>query len=202
MKSFIRYFFNGLLFIIPFGITAYVIYFIVKAIDNIIPGLFGLDLFPGVGLLIFIGITFVIGYMGSTLIAKPAFSMVENYLYKLPIINLIYSSSKDVINAFIGEKKKFNQPVLVKMNNETNIHRLGFITQNDLSMIHIHDKYAVYFPHSYNISGNLAIIPIENITIIQAPSSEIMKFIVSGGVSGLTFRETDIIKLKKPTNGI
>lgn len=139
--------------------------------------------------------------MGSTLIAKPAFSMVENYLYKLPIINLIYSSSKDVINAFIGDKKKFNQPVLVKINKEMNIHRLGFITQNDLSVIHVPDKAAVYFPHSYNISGNLVIVPNENITVIQAPSSEIMKFIVSGGVTGLTFRDTDVITLEKPLNG-
>jgi uncharacterized membrane protein len=202
MKSFIRYFFNGLLFIIPFGITAYVIYIIVKGIDNIVPSLFGLDLFPGVGLVIFMGFTVIIGYMGSTLIAKPAFSMVENYLYKLPIINLIYSSSKDVINAFIGEKKKFNQPVLVKINKEMNIHRLGFITQSDLSVIHIHDKAAVYFPHSYNISGNLVIVPIENITVIQAPSSEIMKFIVSGGVTGLAFKDSDIITLEKPVKGI
>lgn len=189
MKSFLRYFFNGLLFVIPFGITTYVIYVIVKAIDNIIPNLFGLDLYPGVGLLIFIGITVAVGYLGSTLIAKPAFSMIENSLYKIPLINLIYSSSKDVINAFIGEKKKFNQPVLVKINMDFNIQRMGFITQNDLSMIQVHDKVAVYFPHSYNISGNLALVPVEHITILKAPSSEIMKFIVSGGVTGLHFSE-------------
>lgn len=189
MKSFLRYFFNGLLFVIPFGITTYVIYVIVKAIDSIIPNLFGLDLYPGVGLLIFIGITVAVGYLGSTLIAKPAFSMIENSLYKIPLINLIYSSSKDVINAFIGEKKKFNQPVLVKINMDFNIQRMGFITQNDLSMIQVHDKVAVYFPHSYNISGNLALVPVEHITILKAPSSEIMKFIVSGGVTGLHFSE-------------
>jgi len=189
MKQFLRFFFNGLLFVIPFGITAYTIYIIVKAIDNLIPDLFNLDLYPGIGLLIFIGITVLVGYLGSTLIAKPAFSLIENSLYKIPLINLIYSSSKDVINAFIGEKKKFNQPVLVKINKDFNIQRLGFITQNDLDILHLQDKAAVYFPHSYNISGNLVIVPKEHITIIKAPSSEIMKFIVSGGVTGLNFDE-------------
>lgn len=185
MKRILKYFFNGLLFVIPFGITVYVIYFIVKMIDNLIPDLLGWDVYPGIGLMVFLGVTILIGYLGSTLIAKPAFTMIENSLYKVPIINLIYSSSKDVINAFVGEKKKFNQPVLVKINKDFNIQRLGFITQSDLKQLGIADKVAVYFPHSYNISGNLVIVPVENITLVHVPSSEVMKFIVSGGVSGL-----------------
>lgn len=189
MKRLIKYFFNGLLFVIPFMITIYVIYFIVSWIDHLIPDLIGWKATPGVGLAIFVTGTVILGYLGSTLIAKPAFSMVENSLYKIPLINLIYSSSKDVINAFIGEKKKFNQPVLVRINKDFNIQRLGFITQHDLQAINISDKAAVYFPHSYNISGNLVIVPTEHITIVEAPSSEIMKFIVSGGVSGLRIRK-------------
>lgn len=193
MKRFLRYFFNGLLFVIPFSITFYIIYYIVNWLDHLIPNLLGLDVYPGIGLMFFVGLTICIGYLGSTLIAKPAFSMIENSLYKMPLINLIYSSSKDVINAFIGEKRKFNQPVLVKINKDYNIHRLGFITQSDLSVIGISDKVAVYFPHSYNISGNLTIMPVENVTILHAPSSEIMKFIVSGGVSGLNIPEHEKI---------
>jgi uncharacterized membrane protein len=185
MKRLLKYFFNGLLFIIPLGVTVYIIYSVASWLDALIPNLIGLEVPPGAGLGIFIGLTIFLGYLGSTLIAKPAFSMIEGSLYKIPLINLIYSSSKDLINAFIGEKRKFNQPVLVKINKEFNIQRLGFITQNDLKMINISDKVAVYFPHSYNISGNLAIVPREHVTIIDAPGSEIMKFIVSGGVSGL-----------------
>jgi uncharacterized membrane protein len=190
MKRLLKYFFNGLLFVIPFGLTLYVIYFIVAKIDAIIPSLLGWDAYPGIGLLFFVGITILLGYLGSTLIAKPAFLMIENSLYKVPIINLIYSSSKDVINAFIGEKRKFNQPVLVKINKDFNIQRLGFITHNDLSVLNITDKVAVYFPHSYNISGNLILVASEHITVLRAPSAEIMKFIVSGGVSGLNFKAT------------
>jgi uncharacterized membrane protein len=134
---------------------------------------------------IVITIVTAIGFLGSTLIAKPAFTVFENFLYKLPFINLIYSSVKDVIGAFVGDKKKFNQPVLVKVNKDFNIYRLGFITQPDLKILDIQDKVAVYFPHSYNISGNLFIVPKDHITVLHAPSSEVMKFIVSGGVSGL-----------------
>lgn len=186
MARIIRYFLKGLLFVIPFGITAYIIYWIVNKLDKLIPNLLGWDAAPGIGLGIFVLLTILIGYLASTLIAKPAFTVIENSLYKLPLINLIYSSSKDVINAFVGEKKKFNQPVLVQINSDFHIFRLGFITQHDLSQIDIQDKVAVYFPHSYNISGNLVIMPKEKITLLNASSSEVMKFIVSGGVSGLT----------------
>ena len=185
MKRFLRYFLQGLLFVIPLTFTIYIIVASVTWIDSIIPDLFHVELFPGVGFLIVISIVTAVGYLGSTLIAKPAFTVFENFLYKLPIVNLIYSSIKDVIGAFVGDKKKFNQPVLVKVNKDFNIYRLGFITQSDLKILDLQDKAAVYFPHSYNISGNLFIVPREHITILNVSSSEVMKFIVSGGVSGL-----------------
>lgn len=185
MKRFLRYFLQGLLFVIPLTFTIYIVFASVTWIDGLIPKIFDIELYPGVGLIIIVAIVTAVGYLGSTLIAKPAFTIFENFLYKLPIVNLIYSSVKDVIGAFVGDKKKFNQPVLVKVNKDFNIYRLGFITQSDLKILDIHDKAAVYFPHSYNISGNLFIVPREHITVLNAPSSEVMKFIVSGGVSGL-----------------
>jgi uncharacterized membrane protein len=185
MKRFLKYFLQGLLFVIPVALTLYIIVATTRWIDSIIPKLFNVYLFPGVGFVIVIGIVTAIGFLGSTLIAKPAFTVVENFLFRIPFVNLIYSSTKDVMGAFVGDKKKFNQPVLVKVNKDFNIQRLGFITQNDLKILDIQDKVAVYFPHSYNISGNLFIVPKEHITVLHAPSSEVMKFIVSGGVSGL-----------------
>lgn len=184
MKLFLRYFLRGLVFIIPLSLTIYIIYSAITWIDNLLPRLFNLTMFPGEGLLIVVGIITALGYLGSSLIAKPLFSSVENYIYKIPLINLIYSSTKDIVGAFVGDKKKFGHPVLVKWNSETEVYRVGFITQADLRYIDQSDKVAVYFPDSYNISGNLFIMPRQNILIINASSSEVMKFIVSGGVSG------------------
>ena len=61
---------------------------------------------------------------------------------------------------------------------------MGFITQKDLSNLGIEKgKVAVYLPHSYNFSGNLFIVPVENITPLDAPPAEVMKFIVTAGVT-------------------
>mgnify|MGYP001194588377 CR=1 FL=1 len=184
MKKFLRYFLQGLLFVIPLFFTIYVLVVFIRWVDNFVPSLLETELFPGLGIVIVVSIVTFVGYLGSTLIAKPAFTVFENFLYKLPLINLIYSSTKDVVGAFVGDKKKFSQPVMVKVNKDYDFYRLGFITQADLSVIDLPGKVAVYFPHSYNISGNLFIVPKENITIVHAPSSEVMKFVVSGGVSG------------------
>jgi uncharacterized membrane protein len=103
---------------------------------------------------------------------------------KVPFIKVIYSSTKDFMSAFVGQKKKFTETVMVKMNNDAEIYKLGFITQKDLSNIGIKEgMIAVYLPHSYNFSGNLFIVPAANVTPINAPPSEMMKFIVSGGIT-------------------
>jgi uncharacterized membrane protein len=111
---------------------------------------------------------------------------------KAPLVKVIYTSLKDLLSAFVGKEKKFNQPVLVKINGTDEIMRLGFITQEDLTFIGIEDRFvAVYFPHSYNFSGNLLIVPRKNVIKVSGPSAEVMKFIVSGGVTDL-----DHIKIK------
>ena len=85
----------------------------------------------------------------------------------------------------MGDGKKFNQPVMVKWSTETDARRIGFITQQDMSAIKQENMVAVYFPDSYNISGNLFLVPREHVILIDATSSEIMKFVVSGGISGI-----------------
>ena len=98
---------------------------------------------------------------------------------------MIYSAIRDLLSAFVGKEKKFNNPVLVKVNHLSNLEKLGFLTQKDLSTLGIEDgKVAVYFPHSYNFSGELFIVPVEHVRSIDISSAEYMKFIVSGGASG------------------
>jgi uncharacterized membrane protein len=186
MNTLIKYFFRGLLLVIPIGLTIYILVAAVRWLDSL------LSLkYPGSGvLIILIGIT-GIGYIGSTLIAKPIVDFFEKLLNRLPLVRIIYSSLKDLISAFVGDKKKFNQPVLVTINKGSDLQKLGFITQEDLSNIGIKEKIAVYLPHSYNFSGDLYIVPRENVVLIQNSGADIMKFIVSGGVTSVSIAQVD-----------
>lgn len=180
MNKFAAYFFRGLLFIVPIALTLYIIIVAISWLDNLIP----LKI-PGLGLLTILAFITIIGYLASTLLAGPLFGLLEDILVRLPLVSIIYSSLKDLISAFVGDKKKFNQPVLVYLDPSFTIQKPGFITQEDLSHLGLQGQVAVYLPHSYNFSGNLFIVPAQYVTPIDAPGAEIMKFIVSGGVSGL-----------------
>ncbi len=197
MKYILRYFLQGLLLVLPACFTLYIILSLFAWIDKILPGLFKVEVFPGAGILAIISFVTIMGLIGSTLIARPAFRFLEYYMYKIPLINLIYSSTKDVIGAFVGDKKKFNHPVLVRLHKEEDIYRIGFITRENLENIGIKDMIAVYFPDSYGFTGNLYVVPKDSVKEIDAPPSEIMKLIVSGGVSGAT-EEVPELEDQKP----
>lgn len=96
---------------------------------------------------------------------------------------MIFSAFNDLFSAFVGKEKKFNKPVLVLVNKSLGFEKLGFLTEEDLSRIDEKEKAAVYFPHSYNWSGELFLIPRELIRPVEIPPAEVMKFIVSAGVA-------------------
>lgn len=186
-KKVFNNFLEGLLYVAPIGATVFIIYVSFKFIDSntndLFEQLFGIRI-PGLGILVTITIITLIGAFGKTILAKPMISLLDSIMEKLPFIKVIYTSTKDFMEAFVGQKKKFSEAVLVKMNKDTDVYKLGFITQKDLTHIGIKDGYvAVYLPHSYNFSGNLFVVPSENVVPINAPSAEMMKFIVSGGIT-------------------
>jgi uncharacterized membrane protein len=179
MKKFINYFLQGLLYIVPLTVTMYVVVWTFKKIDGILP-----FQFPGLGLIIIIALITIIGFVGSAVIASPINSFFQNLLKRAPLLQTIYSSVKDLMNTFVGKKKGFSQPVLIKLYENSTIERIGFITNDDLKTLGIKEgKVLVYLPHSYAFSGQLFVVDRSYINPIDSSSSEIMKLIVSGGVT-------------------
>ncbi|MGK7390981.1 MAG: DUF502 domain-containing protein [Candidatus Cyclobacteriaceae bacterium M2_1C_046] len=195
LNRLLRYFFRGLLFVVPLALT---IYIIVEALDFVDSLIEGIEI-PGLGLLIIIvNITFI-GYLTSTFITKPFFDWLEKGVMKVPLANIIYTSIKDLIGAFVGDKKKFNIPVTVAFNNEQTIRKVGFITREDLEIIDMPGFISVYLPHSYNFSGNHFLVDKKLVKPLHLSSAAAMKFVVSGGVSGIEDEEEEI-KIEKPSN--
>lgn len=181
-KKILGYFLRGALLTVPLAGTLYVIYKIFEIIDGILP----FDI-PGLGLLTLIVFLTIVGYAGGYIIGQPVILYFQRLLNKAPLIKTIYTAIKDLLSAFVGNEKKFDRPVLVKLNRDSNVEKLGFITRDDLTSLGIESgKVAVYLPHSYAFSGNLFIVPRENIRPVDASSADVMKFIISGGVSKIS----------------
>lgn len=186
MKRLTRHFFEGLLFLIPIGASLYIVYFLFIKIDSLLKvplAQYGLDI-PGVGFAITIVIIVCIGFLTSNFLTKRLFGLFSKIFEKLPLVKLIYSSIKDLIGAFVGDKKSFDKPVVVMLDKPTGTMVMGFITKDDMSFFGLKEHVAVYLPQSYNFAGQLFIFPRDHVQPIDADSSEVMTFLVSGGVSG------------------
>jgi len=145
------------------------------------------------GLLTLLGVIILFGILASTVLARPFVNWGNRLLKSAPMIKTIYSAIKDLVTAFVGTQKKFDRPVLVKMYEKAEVQKLGFLTGTDLEDLGIgKDRVAVYLPHSYAFSGNLFIVPAENVTPIDAKPADVMKFIVSGGVARMSDMEQEL----------
>lgn len=187
MRPIFNNFLRGLLLVFPIGATIYIIFAAVRWSNNVLNNLLfkwlSIDI-PGLGIVtVFFGIA-AIGYIFSRAIAQPFITYFERFLTRVPFIKIIYSSLKELAEAFVGDKRKFNKPVVIDLGTK-GVKRIGFVTQKDLSQIGIHDMVSVYCPHSYNFSGNLYLVPSENVTQLNINSTDVMKYIVSGGVTNI-----------------
>jgi uncharacterized membrane protein len=180
-SRFLKYFGQGLLFVVPVFVTIAVLFYLFQKADT----LFGLDI-PGLGILILVvGVTLV-GFIGTVFVTNPVVGWFSGLINRTPVVKIIYSSVKDLLSAFVGTKKKFTHPVLIKLSAESDMQQIGFMTQDDLSDLGIGpDMVSVYVPFSFSIMGNVFVVPKGNVTPIEASPTETMKFVVSGGITNV-----------------
>jgi len=176
----IQYFLQGLLILGPVSITIYFIYIIFDKIDSILRPAINI---PGLGFIIILAFILFTGYLSSFFVMGRILSVFDKILEKTPGIKLFYSFVRDFFEAFAGNKKKFTNNVLANVD-DTDIWRVGFITQDDMSIFGMADYVAVYLPMAYSVAGNVYIVPKEKIRPITTISAaQTMKFAVSGGVT-------------------
>lgn len=193
----LSYFVQGLIIIAPIAITIFAVTSLFSFIDSILPNLVH-KLFPnvvgvyedgtpksipGLGFVVVILIVLLIGYVSSSFLVTRILQIFGRVLEKTPGIKVIYTTVKDFFEAFAGDKKKFNQPVLVSIHG-ADVWQLGFVTSRQLSEFGLHGHVAVYVPFSYSIAGQLFFLPAEKVKVVDNISStEAMKFVISGGVT-------------------
>jgi uncharacterized membrane protein len=177
-KRLVGYFVRGCLVLVPFGITGYIIYVTLRFVDQLLP--VGI---PGVGFVLTVTLVTLVGLLTSNVVGKSVFQFSDRMLSGMPLVKLLYTSIKDLIRAFVGDHKSFDQPAVVTVI-PGGPRMLGFVTREALHALGMPGHVAVYFPQSYNFAGQLAVVPRELVELLDAPSSEVMTFIVSGGISG------------------
>ena len=174
LKNFLR----GLVIVVPIALTIYVVYQTFVAIDRLLP----LQT-PGLGLAIIIVSVILIGALASNFAIKRLLQLTESVFTRAPLVRIIYSAIRDLLEAFVGNKRRFDRPVIVSMTESGDIRFFGFVTREDLSDVALPSHVAVYLPFSYTWDGSLVVVPRSRVQPLQADSASIMALVVSGGVS-------------------
>lgn len=189
-KKVFQYFLQGILVTAPIIITGYLIYWFVSSIDNLLPifqqreadGSISTRNY-GLGFVIIIVALIVVGYLSSNFITSRIFSLFDQFLEKAPGIKFIYSSVKDFFEAFAGNKRKFNRPVMVAIH-QPDIFQIGFITDDDASEFGLLEYVTVYIPFSYSFAGQTYLVPRYKIRPIDnIKSADALKYVISGGIA-------------------
>jgi uncharacterized membrane protein len=183
MSGLLKYFFRGLVVLTPVILTVWLTVELFRRVDRWLGGLFGSTI-PGAGVLITVAVITVSGFLASNLLARTLLGAVEAIFTRLPFVRLLYASTRDLLNAFVGERRRFDAPVLVTLGAGSNLKALGFVTQESLGGYGLAGHVAVYLPQSYNFAGNLVVVPAAQVEPIAAGGADVMAFIVSGGVTG------------------
>ena len=191
-RAFFNYFIKGLIVVVPLGAAIFLVYWGVYKLDSALnlSGIFLTDshgqpiYIPGLGILNVLVIIIIAGILVTNVVTDPIKRWLNRWINRLPIFKFLYSSIKDLTEAFVGEEKKFNEPVLVEIN-EFGVKKIGFLVQKDLAKIGLPGEVAVYFPWSYSFAGQVIIVSADKVKPIDRTAADMMKFVISGGVSGL-----------------
>lgn len=189
-KALLNYLIKGLLIVLPIALSIYIVIWAVTTVDSWlnVNNILGVDPrtgesrnIPGLGLALVIALILTAGIFVTNFVTEPMYNWFNRWMNRLPGLNFIYSSIKDLTEAFVGDEKKFNHPVLVEIT--ADIKRVGFMTQGDLTTIGLPGDCVVYFPFSYSFAGQVCIISKDKIKTLNMSAADAMKLVVSGGVS-------------------
>ena len=176
MNWLVKNFLRGLVIVVPIAVTIWVIYHAFTLVDRLLA-----FRAPGVGVVVILGGTILLGALASNYVIRKLLGLTETLFTRAPIVRIIYTSMRDLLEAFVGDRKRFDKPVSVALS-ET-VSTLGFVTQDDLSFLSMEGRVAVYLPLAYSVAGMMVTVPASAVKALDADAASVMALVISGGVS-------------------
>ncbi len=184
-----RVFTTGVLTLLPLAITIYVFFLVFTFLDNLIGSLI-MAIFdyrvPGAGFAAGILLIFLVGFIASNIIGKRLVTLGDKIFQRLPLARGIYSSARQIIDAFTVQGKDAFQKVVLLEYPRKGLYVLGFVTSTSRGEIQEkteEETISIFIPTTPNpTSGMLILAPRSEITELKMSIEEGMKVIVSGGL--------------------
>jgi uncharacterized membrane protein len=198
-KAFKKNLIAGLLVTIPAGLTYMILSFVITRVDRtmepIIKKIFGVHglqfleewHIPGMGFLL-LGLFIVgVGLIGTNFIGKKIVATGEKLLHKIPVVRVIYTSIKKVVDTIsLTETASFQKMVLITYPREP-LKTLGIVccnTPEGITNAAGEKMLNVFVPTSPNpTTGFLFMVPEKNAIAMDMSVEEGLKMIISFGMT-------------------
>lgn len=193
MKSLSRMLLTGLLTILPIVVTLAILGWLAGTLESLLGGLLEWILPEGVyrtgmGFVAGLVLVLVLGVVMSTWLAKRLFELFERVLLKVPVINGLYGAIKDMTTLFAPDRQRQFSAAVTFTLPGTDAKLMGFVTRDDCSDLPEGlggpGIVAVYLPMSYQIGGYTLLLPRDQLTEVEMPTSEALRFVLTAGVTG------------------
>jgi uncharacterized membrane protein len=152
---------------------------VVSTIDSVI----GVTV-PGLGLVTAVGLITLVGFLVSNVIGRRVYGLFNHLMERVPIVKLLYTSLRDLIETVVGTQRQIGQPVSVRLGPGNESRILGLLTRGDLTPLGLPYHVAVYLPQAYNIGGQVIAVHRDHVEPVPVSSSEMLTFMMSGGAAG------------------
>ena len=176
--------FAGLLAIVPIAVTFWILKFLFTFLDSLASPFLkkvGIEI-PGLGIILTLLFIFVLGLFITNVLGKTLFNWGEKILAKLPIVNTIYNTIKQITSAFSGSTvKSFQQVIFIQYPRE-GLWTMCFVT-NQSKNENGDTFYHVFVPTTPNpTSGVFIVIPKKDAIHPDISVENGLKAIISGGI--------------------
>lgn len=177
--------FAGIFAIVPIALTFYIIKIIIVFLNQLTaPFLERVQLeIPGLGLLLTILIIFALGIFVTNVLGRKLFYWAEKLIASIPLVKNIYSTIKQITNAFSGAVNTDNyQRVIYIQYPRPDLWTISFVTGESVDKSGVR-YYHVFVPTTPNpTSGVFIIIPQDDAVDAEMTVEEGLKAVISGGL--------------------
>ncbi len=189
MRKIARYFFQGVLVLVPIALTLYLVVYGVLWIDSGVNDLIEKIVdrrFPGVGVPLVLAVIFITGWLVQLWLFRKLWRLADWIFEKLPLVKSIYTAIRDTLAFLFGGQESFDTVVYLEIPG-ADMGVLGFVTNEnpgEKTGLEMDDRVAVYIPMAFNVGGYTLYIPRDQLKPVKMSVEGAMAFVLSGGAGG------------------
>lgn len=183
-QSFKRIILTGLIAMLPFAATLWILQLIFSFLEGLTAPIlrrFGIEI-PGMGLILTLVMIFFLGLFITNIVGRRLYNWGERILHNIPMVSTIYSTIKQITNAFSGARvNSFRQVIFIQYPRK-GLWTMSFVT-NESKNDSGEEYYHVFVPTTPNpTSGVFTIVPKKEAIHTNLSIEEGLKAIISGGI--------------------